>query len=309
MPLASICIPSYNYAKYIAFAIESVLGQTYRNFELIVVDDCSQDNTEEIIRKYAALNRKIRIYRNETNLGMVGNWNRCLELAHGNYVKVMGADDLLEPSCLEKSVKFLESNPNVSLLSCTRTLIDKDGQPIRTSAYSHRFQVVAGTRAIKKCFFTANLIGEPAAVMFRKKDAARGFDPRYRQLTDLEMWFNLLEKGDFAFIPEPLCRFRVHQEQTTKTNVSSLAFMNDELLLYRDYIGKTYLGETFIHKQQWKFKFCFTLWMHQFAGLDIKVIRAQIRKYMPLALFYPLTLVKIAKDRTVKLLVALTQHI
>ncbi len=308
MQLVSVCIPTYNYANYLPASIESVLGQTYRNFELIIVDDHSKDNSAEIALKYAIQNKEIRFYRNDKNLGMVENWNRCLELAKGSYVKVMGADDILEPSCLQKSVKVLAENPNVSLLSCARTLIDKDGQPIRTSAYSHKFQIISGEKTIKKCFFTANLIGEPTATMFRKKDAFRGFDLRYRQLTDLEMWFHLLEKGDFAFIPEPLCRFRVHQKQTTKANINTLTFMNDELLLYNDYIGRNYLGETFIHKQQWKFKFCFTLWMHHFTGLDIKVIRDEIRKYLPLAIFYPLAFLKIAKDRTTSILVVLMQH-
>ncbi len=301
LPLVSVCIPSYNYADYLPAAIESVLGQTYGNIELIIVDDCSRDKTEEIVRTYAGRCKNIRFYRNETNLGMVGNWNRSLELTAGDFVKVMGADDLLEPSCIEKSVNTLVENPNVSLLSCARTLIDKSGRPVRTSAYSHKSGITPGTIAIRKCFFTANLIGEPVAVMFRKKEALRGFDPRYRQLTDLEMWFHLLELGDFAFIAEPLCRFRVHEDQTTKANVSSLAFLDDERLLYRDYIGKRYLGGTFVHRQQWKFKFCFTIWMQQFEGLGIKIIRSEIRNYMPLTLFYPLALLKIVKDRMMKL--------
>ncbi len=301
MHLVSVCIPTYNYAKYISDAIESVLSQTYQNFELIIVDDCSQDNTEEIVQEYAARHKEIGFYRNKTNLGMVENWNRCLERSTGDFVKVMGADDLLEPLCLEKSIDVLVKNPNVSLLSCARMLIDKHGKQTRTSAYSRKFEIISGTKVIRNCFFTANLIGEPVATIFRNRDAHRGFDSRYRQLTDLEMWFHLLEKGDFAFIPESLCRFRVHQEQTTKANVNSMVFMNDELLLYRDYIGRDYLGETLVNKLHWKIKLCITIWAQQFVGLDKAVIKAEIRKYMPLTLFYPLAFLKIVKDRALKL--------
>ncbi len=301
-PRVSVCIPSYNHGKYIASAIESVLGQKYDNFELVIIDDFSHDSSDAIIRKYAAYDKRIKFYRNNKNLGMVENWNLCLERATGDFVKVMGADDLLEPSCLEKSVNVLVENPKATLLSCARTLIDKEGRPIRISGYSRKFSVSSGIKIIKKCFFTANLIGEPTATMFRKKDALRGFNQRYRQLTDLEMWFHLLEKGDFAYIPEPLCYFRVHPEQTTKVNVKTMVFMNDEFLLYHDYIGRDYLGETFIHRQHWKIKLCITIWAQQFAGLDKSIIKAEIRKYIPLSLFYPLAVLKILIDWVMKLL-------
>ncbi len=299
-PKVSICIPTYNYAFYIASAIESVIAQTYANFELIIIDDCSSDNTGEIVMRYADLDKRIKFYKNDRNLGMVENWNRCLERATGDFLKVMGADDLLEPSCIEKSVNVLIESPHVSLVSCARLLIDKDGHPIRASAYSHKFQIVSGIKVIRKCFFTANLIGEPTAVMFRKKDAARGFDPHYRQLTDLEMWFHLLEQGDFAYIPEILCKFRVHLNQTTKTNIKSLKFIDDEILLFNDHIEKRYLGNSHINRQRWKFKLCYTIWSHKFIGLDINTIRSRIRGYMPLFLFYPLAYSRLLKDKVME---------
>ncbi len=308
LPFVSVCIPSYNYAQYIAGAIDSVLGQTYWNFELVIVDDGSTDGTAQIVQDYEARCGLIRFYRNETNLGMVKNWNRCLEIARGDFIKVMGADDLLEPTCIEKSVNVLVANPAVTLVACARTLIDERGKASRTSSYSSTFTITQGLDVIQRCFFTANWIGEPVATMFRKKNALRGFDPHYRQLTDLEMWFHLLEKGYFAFIPEPLCSFRVHAKKTTKTNISSLAFMSDEILLYHDYINKDYLGETFFNTLHWEFKICFTIWMHQFSGLSTKIMKAEIRKYMPLTLFYPLAFLKIVKDRAVNLFNRLTQY-
>ncbi len=301
-PLVSVCIPSYNYSNYISSAIESVLLQTYQNFELIIVDDYSTDNTNQIIEKYLTQDKRIQFYKNTSNLGMVENWNLCLKKTTGEYVKILGADDLLERSCLEKSVAVLDENPGVSLVSCARLLIDKDAKPIKTVAYADKFQILAGKQVINNCFFTANLIGEPTAVLFRKKDSLRGFNPSYRQLTDLEMWFSLLEKADFAFIPEALCKFRVHQDQATKSNVQTLTFLDDELLLFRDYLGKDYIGDSFINRQRWKFKLCFTIWSHKFMGLDINRIRSKITQYLPLYLFYPLAYVKLVKDKAVELI-------
>ncbi len=307
-PLVSVCIPSYNYSAYIPSAIESVLGQTYQNFELIIIDDCSTDNTYEIVQKYAAQNMKIRYYKNKINVGMVENWNLCLKQAAGDFIKVMGADDLLEPTCIEKSVSVLIENPHVSLVACARLLIDKDSHPISTAAYSYKFQILSGSKAINKCFFTANLIGEPVSVLFRKKDASRGFDPRYRQLTDLEMWFYLLEKGDFAIIPELLCGFRMHPDQATKANMRTLTLIDDENLLYRDYIEKAYLGKTFFHNQRWKFKICITIWTHKSSGLDNNTIHSMIRRYIPLSLFYPLVYLAVLKGRMVQLFNKIRQN-
>jgi glycosyltransferase involved in cell wall biosynthesis len=300
MPKVSICIPTFNYAQYIPETIESVLAQSYQDFEVIIIDDCSTDNTAEIVGRYADRDRRIQFYRNRRNLGMVANWNLCLEKTSGTYVKIMGADDILEPSCIEKSMRVLEENPGVTLLSCARLLIDERSQPFKIESYADSFQIAPGAAVIRKCFFDRNLIGEPAAVMFRRKDAVRGFNPRYRQLTDIEMWFQLLEKGDFACIPEPLCRFRVHSTQMSKANMQSLVFIEDELRLKQDFFGKGPIAASFMNDLRWKFKLCYTIWTHKFIGLDIRTIRARVKEYLPLPVFYPLAYTKIVKDKLIE---------
>src|SRR5690349_581871 len=101
-PLISICIPAYNNEAYIAETISSVLSQTYSVFEIIIVDDCSTDNTVEVVRKFN--DHRIRFYQNEKNLGMHGNWNRALSLAKGEYVKLLCGDDTIFPGCLQKQL-------------------------------------------------------------------------------------------------------------------------------------------------------------------------------------------------------------
>lgn len=306
IPLVSICIPAYNYGRYLPAAIESVLAQTYRDFELVIVDNASSDDTPEIVKRYASVDKRIRSVRNEVTIDMADNWNRCLEAAAGTYVKILCADDLLEPGCIEKSVRILLDNPHVSLVSCARLSIDESAKPLGVVSYARRSLIVPGVEVIRKCFFTRNLIGEPTAVLFRKNEAKRGFNPQYKQLTDLEMWFHLLEVGDFAFIFEGLCKFRVHQEQMSKFNMRSLAFIDDENLLYRDYIAKEYIGCSFVNRQRWKFKICLTIWSHKFIGLDIKIIRDRIRLYMPLFLFYPLVYLKLAIGKAAQLVKTLS---
>ena len=186
-PKVSVCIPSYNYEAFISEAIRSVLSQTYKNIELIVIDDCSSDNTEEIVNKYLGIDKRLRFYKNKKNVGMAANWNLCLQNARGKYAKILCADDVLEPDCIEKCVKVFLDNPTVSVVSSARLLIDKDSFPVGVRSFSEKYELMTGTSVIKKCFFAGNSIGEPTAVLFRKEDCKRLFNNNYKQLTDLEM--------------------------------------------------------------------------------------------------------------------------
>ena len=104
-PLVSICIPAYNNAGYIKKTVESILNQTYRNIELIVVDDKSTDDTVEILESIE--DTRLKIYKNEENLGMAGNWNRCLSLARGEFIKLICADDMIDANAIELEAKAM----------------------------------------------------------------------------------------------------------------------------------------------------------------------------------------------------------
>src|SRR5437762_1331063 len=108
--LVSVCLPSYNSGGYLEAAVKSVLEQTYGNWELIVVDDCSTDNTQEIITSIISRfnDPRIRFFNNPVRLGMVANWNRVVELANGQFIKVLGQDDILKSDCLAVQVAAMQ---------------------------------------------------------------------------------------------------------------------------------------------------------------------------------------------------------
>jgi len=242
-PKVSVCIPTYNYADYIPFAIESVLHQNFADFELIIQDDCSKDNTAEVVERYLS-DRRLIFQTNERNLGLAGNWNRCLSKARGEYIKFIFADDLLaSPDCLAKMVSVLDRDRSVSLVSSARNIIDSDSRLMYVISDFGRGSFTAdGHNIISYCLLRlTNFIGEPSAVMFRRADSGRGFSPRYAHAIDMEFWFHLLEKGRFVFIDETLTSFRVHQRQKTKENVANLIHLSDPVLLLRDYIWRSYI--------------------------------------------------------------------
>lgn len=292
-PKISVCIPTYNYGQYLPDAIESVLAQSFRNYELIVVDNCSTDNTGEITQKYLKDDPRIRFIRNEANLGMAGNWNRCLSHATGEYVKILCADDVLAPTCLEKSVGLLEDNPEIALVSCARLLVDKDLTPVTTLSYSSRPELIEGHAVIQKCLIHyMNFVGEPTAVLFRKRHAARGFNTHYRQLLDLEMWFHLLEQGKFAYLDEPLCSFRTHSNQETRRNVEQHRHLQEPFDLLKDYANKPYIACSLVERIYMSYAPAFEIWKFhkKYHEISLRSAINKIRTYYGLTrfiFFYP----------------------
>jgi hypothetical protein len=219
-PTVSVLMPTYNYGRFLGEAIESVLSQDFQDYEFIIVDDCSADNSREVAGRYAGRHAQLRFETNPANLGMVANWNRCLAASRGRYVKFVFGDDILAgPKTLGTLVSMLEADSAIVLAASGRVILDEASRRIDRWAPFGAPGRYSGKKAIMKCLArNANLIGEPSAVLFRRDTAARGFDGGLQHLVDLEMWFHLLEQGDFAYTSQPLCGFRIHSGQQSKSN-------------------------------------------------------------------------------------------
>lgn len=262
VPKVSICIPTFNAAEYLRQAVESVLVQSYQNLEIVIVDNCSTDHTvtlvEELIRNSS---RNIRFYKNDRNIGLVGNLNRCLEYAHGTYIKFLMADDLLLPGCLEQMAIGLDTNKSVALVASGRLIIDEHGRELTISRYSNTNVVVPGKQAITECLFGSNYIGEPTAVMFRQSDVKGKFRENLPQVLDMDMWFRLLERGDLLYISEPLCAVRQHADQMTHANIHSGALVEDNIKLFEAYSHKAYIKPSLRLAAQHRVYMAYRVWM------------------------------------------------
>lgn len=230
MPKVSVLIPTYNYARYLGESIESVLNQTYGDFELIIIDDQSKDNTDEVVAPYLK-DPRVTYHKNPVNLGLVGNFNRSLELANGDYIKFLLADDKLDQTILAKFVSVLDTYPGVSLVTSVSGTF---GDVTET-----RVLPLTGMQSGKSVIMEAlkngkgNWIGEPSVVMFRKSSLAVGnFNPEYICLVDLDMWLRLLTIGDCYIVPETLAFFRKHHTQASDKRQIRNWF--DEYYFYRD---------------------------------------------------------------------------
>jgi ADP-heptose:LPS heptosyltransferase len=235
----SVLIPTYNYGRYLPEAIESVLAQDFADFEIIISDDASTDDSTAVIRRYAAQDPRIRGQFHPVNLGMVANWNWCLEQARGDYIKYLGGDDCLASRhALGRMVAKLDAHPQATLAASSRLILNEGSEVTGLWDELHQPGMHNGPKTIARCLrANRNLIGEPAAVMFRRAAASRGFDPSMRQIVDLEMWFHLLLQGDLVYSPEPLCVFRRHSGQQTAVNRESRVGDLEMIQLLTQYMG------------------------------------------------------------------------
>ena len=235
----SVCIPVYNGSDYIAESIESILAQTYKDFHIIVCDNCSTDNTEEIVRSFK--DPRITYICNAKNLGLVGNANRCLELADGKYINILHHDDIMLPDNLELKVKMLEDHPEVGIVHSNIKLIDSKGKIISNNIWNpesrHDYIEKGLTAFFKYIDFLPNgasfFIG---AVLFRREcyKTLGGFDSRLPHCNDSEMWMRMLLFYDVACIGKPLVNYRVHLSSTSTRwgDWNSLPYFNEHLLAF-----------------------------------------------------------------------------
>ena len=212
-PLVSICIPAYNAAAYIGETLRSALAQSYQNIEIIVCDNQSTDNTAEIVRQFN--NPRITLHINEQNLGAAGNFIRSLSLVRGKYVKLLCADDLITPDCIEKQVRAFEEHPNDNIVMVTgaKIVINDKGKNLFVQKFPGK-GVIDGKKAIAMSVRRGrNIFGEPGLPLMLTS-AYRQIpemikDKDYVYCIDIDLWCKLLKLGNLVVVNEPLFKFRL----------------------------------------------------------------------------------------------------
>ena len=221
-PLVSICIPLYNAVQYIAETFRCVQRQTYPNWELLIVENCSNDGSAEVIERLVAEadDDRIRLHVNDTHLDMAGNMNKALSLARGDFIKLLCADDTITADCIEKQVAALRDHPRAVLAACSRNITGPDGKVLMVRSSFPRSGLYAGGAVVQRCLRSgSNLIGEPTSVLMRASalDGLSKLNPEARYWIDFDFWTRLLSRGDMYFEKEPLAQFRLHRNAATRT--------------------------------------------------------------------------------------------
>jgi glycosyltransferase involved in cell wall biosynthesis len=259
-PQVSILIPVYNRKEFIAECIQSALDQTVSDLEIIIVDNASDDGTWEICQKYASRDQRIRIFRNDENVGPVRNWLACVACATGTYTKILWSDDLIHPKFLEKTLPFF-TDPSVGFVySSARVFSEKK---VKFEAICPSINTANVFDAYKYIFGVLLLEGDfpvsPGCAIFRTEDVRQnlllhvpnrvGSDfSRHAIGNDLLLFLLTANKyQNYAFVSEPLSYFRVHEGSITVAASYGKLFLHYDLA--KGYFAENYLTDISLLKK------------------------------------------------------------
>jgi len=220
MHKCTIAIPTYNRGHTIRNAIESAMIQDMPDLEILVIDDQSTDQTFEIVQSYS--DPRLRVVRNEINVGLFGNFNRCLELANSQYIRILCDDDKLLPGCIRREVDVMDANESVALLFSKGQRIDVSGRKVGPVGDHFHQGIYAGVDAIYaalwfKAHYAINPITLPSGVLLRKEAVRKAgwFDTTMKMEGDIDFWLRILEHGDMAVLSSFGCEIKFHPRQVS----------------------------------------------------------------------------------------------
>lgn len=228
IPTVSVIVPNYNYARFLDQRIASILNQTYTNYELILLDDASTDNSAEILKKYQDNPHISQIIINEHNSGSpFKQWMKGISLAKGEWIWIAEADDLCEPTFLETCMRYIEMDKgNTSICNVGSVYINSKGKNINRAVQTwekNEKQVSAisfdGKKFAEFILYWSNKVPNASGVVFRKEYALRIQDPTWttmRYCGDWLFWFEMVLQGNAIQVYKILNYFRIHNSQTSK---------------------------------------------------------------------------------------------
>lgn len=217
MAKVSICVPTYNYGRFIGTVIQSVLEQSYKDFEIVICDNCSTDNTRQVVSSFK--DSRIKYFLNEKNIGMYNNFNRTIKYARGEFLKFFCADDWLHPRYLEEAVGIFESYPNLGIVGSSHYGVeDETGRilSIRLSPFGRR-EMIPKQQALHAFTKYGNIVATPTQVIVRRSalDEVGIFDPDYEPGCDMHLWMRILTRWDLGWLVEPRSYNRIHPHQSS----------------------------------------------------------------------------------------------
>ena len=273
MPQVSVIIPNFNHAAYLDQRINTVLSQTYQDFEVILLDDCSTDNSKEVLLKYSDNMKVAHVIFNDKNSGSTFNqWKKGLHLAKGKYIWIAESDDYSDPTFLEKMVTLMENQPNIGLSYSQSFQVNEKNEMLGTwDFHTDSLQdailwksdfISSGMEFGKKYMFYRNVIPNASAVLFRKKIISQvfGIDKSFKLNGDWFLYLKILSISDVGFLSEPLNYFREHSNKGSSKNILKYNNIKEYYRLYRK--TNRLFKLTFEEKQK-ILNHIFAVWMHQ----------------------------------------------
>lgn len=231
-PQVSVLMPVYNGARYLRAAVDSILSQTLRDFELIAVDDGSTDGSGSLLADYQAQDARLRLLRQPSNQGIVAALNLGLQQARGEFIARMDCDDISHPDRLARQVAFLQAHPQVGMLGTDALFIDPDGRRLARMGHPREDLSIRWTSLLANFFFHPTL-------MFRRSILVENgllYRAEFTGAEDYDLWVRMLPTTRAANLPLPLVRYRVHPHSLSSRKELDQA--DKHVLISRDHLDR-----------------------------------------------------------------------
>lgn len=283
--LISVILPVYNGKPYLQESVESVLKQSFKDFEFIILDDCSSDGSYEYLQSLT--DPRIRLIRNRQNKGLFPNLNILINATDTPLIKIWSQDDIMYPECLQEFVKFHEQN-EVGFSYSNRDRIDENGALKPALPEDKTPAVISTALHTRIAYYTGSIAGNIANVCLSRKalNEAGLFDETMKISGDFFMWVKLAEKNNTGFINKPLIKLRDHSGQLSRKESYYKFHIIEDLVVYRyldGYAGEQERKEGHANLLQYKMLFYFTVMMKAFAKADFNTafgIRKALATYV-----------------------------
>lgn len=258
-PLVSICVPTYNSAKFLRKSLDSIVNQTYPNREIIVSDNASTDNTEEIIKEYVK-KYNIKYYKNERNIGGEANFSKCIQLANGDYTAIYHSDDVYMPNIIQKQVQVFESNTSVGAVFTRAEFINIHDKIIGESKLPVELsdkRIYCFSEIFLSILSNLNFLICPSAMVRSKiyKELAPFNKDMFGTSADLDMWFRILERYSIAILDEKFINYRISNVHGS-FKINYLRTEEADFFKVMDYYLSSKVGNIYIPRNvMYKYKF------------------------------------------------------
>ena len=241
----SVCIPTYNSARYLPEAIESVFAQDYGAYELVVCDNASNDGTQEVCARYG--DPRFRYLRFDNHVGQAANWNRCLREARGDLVVLLHADDALYPTFLGRAATVLMEQKEVVFVHSAVEHVDAEGRPLFVTRLFPEHRLLDGEEVFRTLLLEGCVVN-PAGTMVRRTAYQRVglFTEAVVWGVDWHMWLRLSLEGTVAYLAHPLARYREHAESGTASVIASARVGPDERCVIEDIFSNLPEGRSYL---------------------------------------------------------------
>jgi len=291
--MVSIIIPNYNHEIFLKQRIESILNQTYQNYEIILLDDRSSDKSKDIIEEYRNHPKVSQIIYNSKNSGSTfKQWHQGILLAKGEYIWIAESDDISNSNFLLRATKILDKNPDIGLVYTQSIVINEKGENIgnmlshtlkfQTSLWNSDFQF-NGVEFVKNYMFFQNSIPNASAVLFKKRDYnyVGGVNQSFKINGDWDFYIRILTMNDIYYIKEEFNQFRSHSENGSSRNIINGNNIKEYYILAKKWKRKFHFSSNEIEKLN---EHIYNCWILQNGNKIRRLLSSNLFKIFPYAI-------------------------